>query len=110
MILRAAQRHLVPATGRVMNWPLGFAPDYCEGGQRQPDREVTVTRDGPIGLVEPLRYTLSFEAQPIPALRNAALALTKRITAKFALDGTVDAGLSRVGDNQRNTAQPLGPE
>jgi hypothetical protein len=45
-----------------MNWPRGFAPDYFEGGQRQPDREVTVTCDGPIELVEPLRCTLSFEA------------------------------------------------
>ncbi len=44
-----------------MIWHLGFSPDYFEDGQQVPDREVTVTCDGPMGPVEPLRYTLSFE-------------------------------------------------
>lgn len=48
--------------GRVMTWPLGFSPDYFQDGQQEQDREVTVTCDGPMGPVEPLRYTLSFEA------------------------------------------------
>jgi hypothetical protein len=48
--------------GRVMIWHLGFSPDYFKDGQQEPDREVTVLCDGPMGPVEPLRYMLSFEA------------------------------------------------
>jgi hypothetical protein len=49
--------------GRVMTWTLGVSFSYFEGkDERVPDREVTVTCDGPLGPVEPLRYTLSFEA------------------------------------------------
>lgn len=49
--------------GRSMVWHLGISFKYFEGHDEPlPDREVTVTCDGPLGPVEPLRYTLSFES------------------------------------------------
>jgi hypothetical protein len=48
--------------GRAMVWHLGISFRYFEGHDEPlPDREVTVTCDGPLGPVEPLQYTLSFE-------------------------------------------------
>jgi hypothetical protein len=48
--------------GRAMTWHLGIGHSYFDGGRSEPDREVTVTCEGPFGPVEPLRYTFSFEA------------------------------------------------
>ncbi|MGY1833315.1 hypothetical protein ACI8AA_23105 [Geodermatophilus sp. SYSU D01180] len=48
--------------GRAMTWHLGVGHNYFNGGRSEPDREVTVTCEGPFGPVEPLRYTFSFEA------------------------------------------------
>ncbi|MGY1745561.1 hypothetical protein [Blastococcus sp. SYSU D00695] len=48
--------------GRAMTWHLGVGHSYFDGDRSEPDREVTVTCEGPFGPVEPLRYTFSFEA------------------------------------------------
>jgi hypothetical protein len=47
--------------GRAMTWHLGVGHGYFDGERSEPDREVTVTCDGPFGPVEALRYTFSFE-------------------------------------------------
>jgi hypothetical protein len=48
--------------GRAMTWHLGVGHSYFDGDRSEPDRQVTVTCEGPFGPVEPLRYTFSFEA------------------------------------------------
>ena len=48
--------------GRVMTWHLGVSFGYFPDDTAVPDRRVTVTCDGPLGPVEPLIYTFSFEA------------------------------------------------